>query len=78
MSPKLGATWRLGQTHSLYANVGGGIEVPAGNETDQPPTGPLPGALLNPLLDAISSTTYEVGLKSLEVARLRRDGLLAY
>lgn len=65
VSPKVGINWMLGRTASLYANVGGGIEVPAGNETDQPPTGPLPGALLNPLLDAISSTTYEVGHKSL-------------
>ena len=64
VSPKLGASWMLGRTSSIYANVGGGIEVPAGNETDQPPTGPLPGALLNPLLDAIRSTTYELGAKS--------------
>ena len=65
VSPKLGVSWKVGSTQSLYANVGGGIEVPAGNETDQPPTGPLPGALLNPLLEAISSTSYEVGFKSL-------------
>jgi iron complex outermembrane receptor protein len=65
VSPKLGVNWMLGKSHSVYANIGGGIEVPAGNETDQPPTGPLPGALLNPLLEAISSTTYEAGLKSL-------------
>ena len=67
VSPKLGASYLLGKTHSVYANVGGGIEVPAGNETDQPPTGPLPGALLNPLLDAINSTTYEAGFKALTV-----------
>lgn len=54
----------FGKTHAVYANVGGGIEVPAANETDQPPTGPLPGALLNPLLDAINSTTYEAGFKA--------------
>ena len=68
VSPKLGASWKVSATSALYANVGGGIEVPAGNETDQPPTtgsaGPIPGALLNPLLDAISSTTYEIGYKS--------------
>ena len=68
VSPKVGINWMIGRTASVYANVGGGIEVPAGNETDQPPTGPLPGALLNPLLDAISSTTYEVGHKSLAVS----------
>lgn len=64
VSPKLGASWMLGRSNSVYVNVGGGIEVPAGNETDQPPTGPIAGALLNPLLDAISSTTYEAGVKS--------------
>lgn len=68
VSPKLGINWMLGRTHSVYANVGGGVEVPAGNETDQPPTGPLPGALLNPLLDAINSTTYEAGLRSVGLA----------
>jgi iron complex outermembrane receptor protein len=67
VSPKLGVNWRFASTHALYANVGGGLEVPAGNETDQPPTGPLPGALLNPLLDAIRSTTYEMGYKATAV-----------
>ena len=62
VSPKLGANWRLDDSHALYANVGGGIEVPAGNETD--PTPGAPPALLNPLLDPIRSTTYEVGFKS--------------
>lgn len=63
VSPKLGASWLLNSTHSLYANVGGGIEVPAGNETD--PTPGAPPALLNPLLDPITSTTYEVGFKGI-------------
>jgi iron complex outermembrane recepter protein len=66
VSPKLGINWRLGQTTSFYANVGGGIEVPAGNETD--PTPGAPPALLNPLLDPIRSTTYEVGYKSIPAA----------
>ena len=63
VSPKLGASWLVGATHALYANVGGGIEVPAGNETD--PTPGAPPSLLNPLLDPIRSTTYELGFKSL-------------
>jgi iron complex outermembrane receptor protein len=63
VSPKLGVSWLLNSTHSVYANVGGGIEVPAGNETD--PTPGAPPALLNPLLDPIRSTTYEVGFKSM-------------
>jgi len=61
-SPRLGASWLLGPGRALYASVGGGIEVPAGNETD--PTPGAPPALLNPLLDPIRSTTYEAGFKS--------------
>ena len=63
VTPKLGVNWLINSTHSVYANIGGGIEVPAGNETD--PTPGAPPALLNPLLDAIRSTTYEVGFKSM-------------
>ncbi len=63
VSPKLGVSWLVGTTQSVYANVGGGIEVPAGNETD--PTPGAPPSLLNPLLDPIRSTTYEVGYKSI-------------
>ena len=63
VSPKLGINWLVGGSSSVYANVGGGIEVPAGNETD--PTPGAPPALLNPLLDPIRSTTYEVGFKSM-------------
>jgi len=69
VSPKLGVNWLVNPTHALYANIGGGIEVPAGNETD--PTPGAPPALLNPLLDAIRSTTYEVGFKSMP--QLRTD-----
>ena len=64
VSPKVAINWTTGATSSVYANVGGGIEVPAGNETDPTPSAPAPAPLLNPLLDAITSTTYEVGLKS--------------
>ena len=63
VSPKLGINWLVGSSSSVYANVGGGIEVPAGNETD--PTPGAPPALLNPLLDPIRSTTYEAGFKSM-------------
>jgi iron complex outermembrane receptor protein len=62
VSPKLGVSWLVTPARSLYANVGGGVEVPAGNETD--PTPGAPPTLLNPLLDPIRSTTYEVGFKS--------------
>jgi iron complex outermembrane receptor protein len=67
VSPKLGFAWALDAAHSFYGNIGGGVEVPAGNETDAvAPTGTTaPTALTNPLLDAINSTTYELGFKSL-------------
>ena len=60
----------------LYANVGGGIEVPAGNETD--PTPGAPPSLLNPLLDPIISTTYEVGMKSLSIPIFGSSYTLGY
>jgi outer membrane receptor protein involved in Fe transport len=66
VTPKLGVLFRASDAHSVYANVGGGVEVPAGNETD-PVT--LPGAsavtTLNPLLDPITSRTVEVGTRQL-------------
>src|SRR5262245_29930627 len=40
VSPKLGFTWLMSPTRSFYGNIGGGIEVPAGNETDPTPTQP--------------------------------------
>ena len=69
VSPKIGFNYRLSGTQSLYLSVGGGIEAPAGNETDPAPTaGDDTVYAINPLLDAIRSTTYEVGTK--QVARL--------
>lgn len=77
VSPKLGFSWLLNPTHSFYGNLGGGVEVPAGNETDPAPgPTPLPPSLLNPLLDPIISTTYEVGFKS--VAAMLGSTALGY
>ncbi|MCX6174321.1 MAG: TonB-dependent receptor [Ignavibacteriales bacterium] len=76
-TPKAGITYRLSPTQSLYANLGGGIEVPAGNETDPAGTyGQDLIYLLNPLLDPIISTTYEVGTKHL--IALENNDLLKY
>lgn len=62
VTPKIGVTYRLTPRHTVYASLGGGIEVPAGNETDPAP--PLDTVTaLNPLLDPVRSTTYEVGTK---------------
>jgi iron complex outermembrane receptor protein len=62
VTPKLGVTHRLAPQHSVYASLGGGIEVPAGNETDAVPPDDTVTAL-NPLLDPIRSLTFEVGTK---------------
>lgn len=69
VSPKIGFNYRLTSEQSLYLSVGGGIEAPAGNETDPSPEGGADTVYaINPLLDAIQSTTYEVGTK--HVSRL--------
>ncbi|HEX6370516.1 MAG TPA: TonB-dependent receptor [Longimicrobium sp.] len=67
LSPKLGLLWRLSPARSVYAGVGGGVEAPAGNETD--PVGTFGDDTIhgiNPLLRPIRSTTYEVGAKGLD------------
>jgi iron complex outermembrane receptor protein len=66
LTPKIGASWRLSNTQTLYANVGGGVEAPAGNETDPASTfGQDTVTALNPLLEPIRSYTYEVGTKQI-------------
>lgn len=65
-TPKAGITYMFSPTHSIYANLGGGVEVPAGNETDPAGTyGQDTVYLLNPLLEPITSTTIEAGTKHL-------------
>lgn len=66
ITPKAGITYMFSPTHSVYANLGGGVEVPAGNETDPAGTfGQDTVYLINPLLEPITSTTVEVGTKHL-------------
>ena len=68
VTPKAGITYRFSPMHSVYANLGGGIEIPAGNETDPPSTfGQDTLTSLNPLLEPIRSTTIEVGTKHIIV-----------
>jgi len=58
--------WRIEPTTTVYANLGGGIEVPAFNEIDPPAAGGQDTVYsINPLLDPIRTTTYEVGLKEI-------------
>ncbi len=76
-TPKGGITYRLTSMHSLYANIGGGVEVPAGNETDPVPPDTIHA--LNLLLDPITSTTVEVGTKQLmELGSGEWGGTLVY
>lgn len=64
VTPRVGINYRLGATHSVYASIGGGIEAPAGNETDPASTfGQDTVTALNPLLEPIHSITYELGTK---------------
>ncbi len=75
ITPKAGITYRLSETQSVYANLGGGIEVPAGNETDPSSTyGQDKIYLINPLLEPIVSTTYELGTKHL--VSLKKNNLV--
>jgi iron complex outermembrane recepter protein len=68
VSPKLGLAYRLTPRHSVYLALGGGVEVPAGNETDPASTfGQDTVTSLNPLLDPIRSTTFELGTRQAAV-----------
>ncbi len=69
VTPKVGITYHFSPTQSVYANLGGGVEVPAGNEVDPSPS-IADGSLdtvraLNPLLEPITSTTIEAGVKQI-------------
>ncbi|MEW6510081.1 MAG: TonB-dependent receptor [Bacteroidota bacterium] len=64
LTPKAGITFRITPLHSIYASLGGGLEIPAGNETDPAGTfGQDSVYAINPLLDASASTTAEIGMK---------------
>jgi iron complex outermembrane recepter protein len=64
LTPKVGVVYKYSPDHSFYANLGGGVEAPAGNETDPASTfGQDLVTALNPLLEPIRSTTLEVGTK---------------
>lgn len=66
VTPKVGVNYRITRSASIYASVGGGVEAPAGNETDPAGTfGQDTVTALNPLLDPIRSTTFEVGTKQI-------------
>lgn len=69
VTPKFGITWRIDPTLSVYANLGGGVEVPAGNETDPAAVlGVTTPAAVNPLLEPIRSLTTEIGVKNIIIS----------
>jgi outer membrane receptor protein involved in Fe transport len=77
VTPRIGFNYRVSPTQSFYASIGGGIEAPAGNETDPASTfGQDTVTALNPLLEPIHSTTYEIGTK--HVLPLSIGGLAAF
>jgi iron complex outermembrane receptor protein len=64
VTPRGGVSWRARPGMNVYASYGAGVEIPAGNETDPPPTGiPGPTTALNPLLDPVRSATIEAGVR---------------
>ncbi len=73
--PKLAVNYRIDEAMSIYGSIGGGIEVPAGNETDPPAFigATSPTRAINPLLDPIISTTYEIGIKGSAAQTLTFD-----
>jgi iron complex outermembrane receptor protein len=63
-TPKVGLSKMLSPTRSVYVSLGGGVEAPAGNETDPAGTfGQDTIYAINPALEPIRSTTIEVGTK---------------
>jgi iron complex outermembrane receptor protein len=68
VSPKFGLNFRRTPTHSIYASIGGGVEAPAANETDPIGTfGEDTVYAINPLLEPITSTSFELGTKQVAV-----------
>jgi iron complex outermembrane receptor protein len=74
LTPKGSVSYRAGD-HTIYAALGGGVESPAFNEIDPPPS--VPATSLNPFLEPMHSTTYELGAKG-ELAGSGALGRLRY
>jgi len=68
-SPKLGISYTLTPTNTLFVSFGQGVEAPAFNEIDPPDSATIvshggtyvAGAAFNPLLELATSTTIELG-----------------
>jgi iron complex outermembrane recepter protein len=66
----------LGGAYTIYASLGGGVEAPAFNEIDPPPAVETTTSI-NPFLEPMISTTWELGAKG-EAALPRGLGRLRY
>ena len=73
-TPTVAALYRISANHSAYLRIGGGLETPAFNEVDPPPS--IPDARLNPLLKPMTSTTVEVGAREFLSFRAHRFSVL--
>lgn len=72
VTPKGSVAWR-NDRHTIFAALGGGVEAPAFNEIDPPPGF---DTSLNPFLEPMISTTYEVGARG--TVGLSPGGTLRY
>lgn len=77
ITPKAGLIYKFTPLHSVYLSYGGGVEVPAGNETD-PAAGQVNARAINPLLEPIVSTTMEAGTKQFIVLNIPFIHSLSY
>jgi len=75
VTPK-GSIARFIGKHTLFVSVGGGVESPAFNEIDPPPPYDVTTSL-NPFLDPMISTSYELGARGL-LAGGAGSGRLSY
>jgi iron complex outermembrane recepter protein len=76
VTPKASLARTFG-SHTLFAAVGGGVESPAFNEIDPPP--PLDTLTsLNPFLEPMRSTSFELGAKGDLASETGRMGRLQY
>ena len=76
VTPKGSIARHIGK-HTVFASVGGGIEAPAFNEIDPPPPyDTITG--LNPFLDPMISTSYELGGRGLLAGDEGGVGRLSY
>jgi iron complex outermembrane receptor protein len=62
-TPKFALNYKLTPSIAIYTSYGFSFDSPAGNELDDYPRPDRPAYLLNPDLDAQSSTNFELGIK---------------